>query len=635
MTGFNDNAPSSATFVTADDEHSEGSSSSPSSPLSDNLTRRLDTATTTTMTDSSTDLPATSGIGKKRKMLHQPINLLQFVEMIWRAFESTIMETNDETNSKRLIVPNRILKYLNNAMVETSNNESSSVAPELKNKNKPGVLLRLVLQAFREIEATGMTVQFSRETLKCFLATYSSFVTPSDFAHTNVLVKNEKRNKNSSPLPPGGILLEYVKGLEMFASNMSRADKNDVKALRMIMERDIRLPYNIYYDVRNVRFVDTVYETEKQQQQQQQRSSVEYVKIQASNFKRAVVLLTNSVILVWDGHQFVVPSVSIEKDIPTSALLKNRDEYALFDVMISTKNKVLDLMETNVSDLVIPDNYSKRLKLIGERFPDLKCVTLNNAREHVDSSYVRKPLTGDRLSAPSYVYTKPNLTGAIVGSMDKHVLVAFREDNERTTEYYANDRDFNNNDVDNDEETFDGKLIVKTKCNIAGPTMYMITSAAQQAKTATSIVNNVIKLGNKRYRVSLPGEETSVLGTPVNASTTTMTTTATTTTTTMSSTTSANYHHRLFNEAIPIEIKDGNKLGNFSSYDVSHVREYKPPALPKDAAIFDSFNHILNNPDNFVRLLSQSPSFGKIVAMLRKTDRHQEVGNIDFGNYDV
>lgn len=600
MAGSNDDP---ATPIIADDENS--AESSPPSPSSDNA-----------LSLKKLDLPVTSsgaGGGKKRKIQYQPINLLQFVEMIWHAFESTVMETNDETNSKRLIVPNRILKYLN---ATDSTTEESTM--ELKSKNKSGVLLRLVLQAFREIEAAGMTVQFSRETLKCFLATYSSFVTPSDFVHTNVLVKNEKRNKNSSPLPPGGILLEYVKGLEMFASNMSRADKNDVKALRLIMERDIRLPYNIYYDVRNVKFVDTVYETEKSQQQHQQQQR-EYVKIQASNFKRAVVLLTNSVILVWDGHQFVVPSVSIEKDIPTSALLKNRDEYALFDMMISTKNKVLDLMETNVSDLVIPDNYAKRLKLIGERFPDLKCVTLNT-REHVDSSYVRKPLTGDRLSAPSYVYTKPNLTGAIVGSMDKHVLVAFRDDTDNTVEYY--DDDDNNNSTEDDNcinDALDGSLIVKTKCNIAGPTMYMITSAAQQAKLSTTSNNNVVRLGNKRYRVSLPSDDS---------------TTATTTATTTPPPTS-NYHHRLFSEAIPVEIKDGNKLGNLSSYDVSHVREYKPPALPKDAAIFDSFNHILNNPDNFVRLLSQSPSFGKIVAMLRKTDQHQEVGNIDFGNYNV
>lgn len=600
MAGSNDDP---ATPIIADDENS--AESSPPSPSSDNA-----------LSLKKLDLPVTSsgaGGGKKRKIQYQPINLLQFVEMIWHAFESTVMETNDETNSKRLIVPNRILKYLN---ATDSTTEESTM--ELKSKNKSGVLLRLVLQAFREIEAAGMTVQFSRETLKCFLATYSSFVTPSDFVHTNVLVKNEKRNKNSSPLPPGGILLEYVKGLEMFASNMSRADKNDVKALRLIMERDIRLPYNIYYDVRNVKFVDTVYETEKSQQQHQQQQR-EYVKIQASNFKRAVVLLTNSVILVWDGHQFVVPSVSIEKDIPTSALLKNRDEYALFDMMISTKNKVLDLMETNVSDLVIPDNYAKRLKLIGERFPDLKCVTLNT-REHVDSSYVRKPLTGDRLSAPSYVYTKPNLTGAIVGSMDKHVLVAFRDDTDNTVEYY--DDDDNNNSTEDDNcinDALDGSLIVKTKCNIAGPTMYMITSAAQQAKLSTTSNNNVVRLGNKRYRVSLPSDDS---------------TTATTTAATTPPPTS-NYHHRLFSEAIPVEIKDGNKLGNLSSYDVSHVREYKPPALPKDAAIFDSFNHILNNPDNFVRLLSQSPSFGKIVAMLRKTDQHQEVGNIDFGNYNV
>lgn len=149
--------------------------------------------------------------------------------------------------------------------------------------------------------------------------------------------------------------------------------------------------------------------------------------------------------------------------------------------------------------------------------------------------------------------------------------------------------------------------------------MYMITSAAQQAKLSTTSNNNVVRLGNKRYRVSLPSDDS---------------TTATTTAATTPPPTS-NYHHRLFSEAIPVEIKDGNKLGNLSSYDVSHVREYKPPALPKDAAIFDSFNHILNNPDNFVRLLSQSPSFGKIVAMLRKTDQHQEVGNIDFGNYNV
>lgn len=489
---------------------------------------------------------------KKRKTQNLTVNLYQFVNTIWSVFKDTEI---DNINNK-YIVPNNLIKYLNTDNVSNAKKQKLTLiindeSKKIDVKNYHSLMLIVVLQVMSALEKAGAIFQFSKEALKYFLSTYYRFIVPLDFMETNKIVGNEKKNKNLSPLALGGLLLEYTKGFDSFISNISRGDKTDILAFKLIMENKIELSPNIYHLCNNVTFIDVKYEVNDDETNREG-----YVKIPSSNFKRATVLITHCIVMVYDGNQFVIPPISLEKDIQMNMIIKSsltKDEYILLDILLGTKNKVLDIIDANIKDFVLSENYQDRLEFLIKKFPDLKIITIKN--EHVDTNYVEKKLIGrDNVS---YIYYKPSFTAAVIGTFEKHAYIAFKQD------------------IDT--------LVVHGKYNISGPMMFNIATASYQKITKKI---PVIMFNDKQYKID--GDLSNI---------------------------------NLLKTAIPVEIKDSNKLGDRSNNDISNVNDYKPTVTSKDTTVMDNLKNALVNPDNankFIEIIQKSSQYDAIIQGLLK-----------------
>lgn len=498
---------------------------------------------------------------KNRKGENLTVNLYQFVNTICLVLNDTKI---DNINDK-FIIPNNLLKYFNNNHDQKNQKLSSTInndeKMELKNKHK--LMLILVIQLMSVLEKAGAIFQFSKEALKFYLATYSRFIVSLDFFDTNKIVyNNKKKDKNSLLLPLGGLLLEYIKGLDSFISNISRGDKTDVLAFKLIINKKIELSINIY-DMCNIKFNDVKYEINIDDTNRDG-----YVKISTSNLKRVTVLITNSIIMMYDGHQFVLPPISMEKYIQMNMIIKSlltKDEYILLDILLSAKMKVLDIIDADIKNVVISENYQDRLKFLINIFPDLKIISITS--ERVNTSYIQKKLKGHDVS---YIYHKPNCTGAIIGTYQKNAYVAFKEN--------------------------DDTLIVKAICNISGPIIFNLTTALYQ-KINTNFP--VIMFNDKYYKI---------VGVLNNVD--------------------------LLKIAIPVVIKDFNKLGNKSKNDISNVGDYKSPGILKDTTVMENLKQALVNPDNTNKLIDIIKKSSYYDAIIQGLINNKSASiEVDFGDY--
>ncbi|KAG8362522.1 GbNV_gp37-like [Fopius arisanus] len=503
---------------------------------------------------------------KKRKSAPFTVNLLQYVNFIHIAYKNSIVDVTQ--NPPLIAIPKRIITSIEDpAKRVKSSDEKTATALDEKIRfiHRHSVYKKLVVRSIVELEEANATFQFSKETLKYFLATHAKFLWPTDFSDTN-FISNERRTKNNAPLPPGGSLQEYCKGLDAFTSSINRADKDDIQALRFILENKIELSPEIYSS-QTITFADPKYETDSVYTPRDG-----YSLIANSSLKRAVVLVTNTIIMIYDGHQFVVPPISLERDITTKSLQEanlGNDEYVLFDMLLMTRNKVLDVIDANIGEPLSP-NYDERMEYIRNRFPDLKQVAVMGAvHKQNDTSYIQKPMRGRGIS---YVYTKPNPTGAVIGTFEKHACIAFKLNPKI--------------------------LIVKTKCSISGPTLFSIMASSYQ----TLPDNFDLSRAAIRYK----GQVFALTG-------------------------DLNEVH-LLQEAIPVELRDGNKLGNISTHEISGIHDYKPTTSIKDSSIDNTVNLVLSNPTKYCARFFRHPDFERL-RQLFLTAPESSI-NVDFGSYN-
>lgn len=599
---------------------------------------------------------------------------------------------------------------------------------ETKDTGKQSIMLQLTMRLMADIESAGIGYQFSREALKCFLATYSQILTPDDFGNARIAEAvmrgsggavswqetsgtarrcggdssassssssgrktssngsrkpspnsdpskakngkrssatttaatagaaaarrnngrdsgskppsssrsgrsgvggassspakatatavavatttsstgggNERHNKSNAPLPPGGILLEYVKGISSFLANVNRSDPNDLDALCFILRHRITLNSGIYSSLFRMRVQDLTYDVDRQNRGHE----AGYVRVPAVNFKRAVLLLGHSVVMQLEGHHFVVASGTVEKDVPSSEIPRARGDYVVFDVMLGTRNKILDVLECRLKgcddNSKLPDNYLDRLRWIATRFPGLKCVTVAGAvggssstpvvpttQLDVDAGYVRKSIDDPRGTV--FVYTKPPMTAACVGFSNKHVHLAFREQAQQPS---TSPSPLGSTTIDTEPP----RLVVKTKCAINGPATFAIGIASQQKRVRPD--------SQGRLFVSCNGTRYELLG----ADTETV---------------------RVFDEAIPVEFKDGSKLGGLSDYEISSVNEFKPPSALKDSAIAEAASVAQHDLKRFFAVYTQKYGCREFLAQIQEWNRNM-VQPLDFSDYD-
>jgi hypothetical protein len=519
---------------------------------------------------------------KKRKAPAVTVNLLKIVNLMSAIYAD--VEFNEDS---KFVIP-KIMNYVNNEEIlnkrfkcdeEEKKSKDKLSTSELNKRNRSETLYRnILILLLMNFEEAGATFQFSKEALKYFLATHSRFLSHKDFINNNSL--NEKR-KNMQQLSPGGILTEYTKGLDAFKNNIVKSDKDDIVAIKTIIENKIVISPKIYDIMRNAnKHIENKYELFSNTNNNNHNWN-EYARINIGNFKRTQLLISRSLVLVKDEsqNQYMLPTMNMEKDITSTVITECKfesKEYAIFDVLVGSKNKIIDILYTNISNTELSESYKERLEFITNRFPKLKCVQYENTANTLNSNCIMKPLYGRQ--KVSYVYLKPSLTAAVIGTSDNYACLAF---------------------MINENE-----LGIRAKYNISGPAAYLITTAEYQQQNNSSSSSPTISYNEKQFNLSGDFDTDGNL--------------------------------KLFKEAIPVEIKDGHKLGNFSERSISLEDEYKQTIhSTKDTIINETLSEILNDPrktEEFIILLKKSSDFDRFRDAFNKTSKSSDL-KLNFGKY--
>lgn len=367
---------------------------------------------------------------------------------------------------------------------------------------------KIIMLLFFVMETNNVSFLFSKEHLKFFLATRSEFINIMDFEksnkihQTNNLKDTQKKSRSSKTathassstiLPPGGILIEYNKSCEVFVASLVRCDPEDLKALKLIITHDIQLDANIYHYAftKTQNFKDVEYLTDTSAEL---RPNYRCIQMPSSNIKRSAVLITKSVILCYDGaNQFILPNTNIERDFSTKTLsLLGPKDFVIFDVLMGSKKNIIDIIDAELYDnngelIPLSPNYPDRIESIINKFPDLKPIDI----KYTSGNCIKKPDIGFDL--PSYIYIKPPLTTAIVGTWNKNAYIAF---------------------ISKDEK----QMIVKGKCTISGSIGNIIMSNTYQTldylKSIDESIKHLqqpcIKYNDKFYELILDTENDSL-----------------------------------------------------------------------------------------------------------------------------
>lgn len=464
---------------------------------------------------------------------------------------------------------------------------ANRVFAELDPKVKRVIYLRMMLLLFVALERINASLHFGRESLKYFLATHQQYVSVNDFVDTNRLKTTCAKLKTTSRLSNGAILAEYSKSKSMFASNLSRCDSADVDAIRYIVETGMSVSQSIYRYLLSD-FSDVPYVVEKSESLRP-----DHVRIPIMNVKRTAMMITDSVVLMFDGKQFTLPSPAVERDITATIFDASRlssKEYVVFDVLLTSKLRLIDIISTNVKRLNEPLDYAERLKLLSETFPDIKTVSLNDSK--LDGSYIQKSVYA--FTEPVYYYQKPNHTLAAVGLQNNTVLLAYEDD--------LGDLVFKLSTVNSGQVS-----LALGAVKLQQPA---VDATASYAPISDGVADRptILKIGEDGTwrKVNIVG---LAHGTDL----------------------------RLFTKAVRVEWKDGNKLGSLSRNPVTNVSEYKPLTSQKESGnsatlsvnSLTTFMNDPNNLDSLIKAINKSTQFDAIVKNLQNDTANMLA--VDFG----
>lgn len=394
---------------------------------------------------------------QKRRRTTQSVTFVWFINNFLRLL---IEAVNSGINSK-IEIPSFVecVKYINAKCEDLTELVSEAELAQFKDyinrrdqypalNRLTNFNLQLVMVLACSVDNAGYQRQFPFEAFKFFLATQASTVSVEDFSNTNKLntKKGQKAKCNSNVT--GTYLLEYSKAPNELAAFLASAPHKEQKAIQALLEHQISIRPSIYKHLALNDFVqkcvyikDTVYVD---------RSDT-HVKLAVGTAKHGFILITSSIVALYDGFQFVIPTPNIEREFgPTTinGFKLKKGEYVILDVLISSKCRIIDIVDTNC-ERYREECYDDRRNILLNIFDNNNLVSGNGVSRVVDiventnaESYIQKPKAGYAL--PSYEYQKPIIVGVIgKTSNNKQALIAYIQD--------------------------DGSLVYKAKIDISGP----------------------------------------------------------------------------------------------------------------------------------------------------------------------
>lgn len=523
-----------------------------------------------------------------------------------------------------------------------------------------------------ELETKTIVFLFPKEMLKYFMATAHRFIKPVDFSETGQIAKGHGSNgssnnnnnnnntntnastsrkslaanhannnnnsngasgggKHSSNLTNGTILNEYGKGLDVFIAAMSRSDNTDISALKQVIKRPFCINPKLYAPI-----VDAEFRRPQLLVDTKSIARPNYAQIPFTNHKQMFVLVNANIVMVYDNQQFVVPSSIVEREftwtVKQSSRLSNPDDFLILDVLIASKAKVIDVLAYKYNgETTLPQAYDERLNLAKSMLPNIQVATYtsnpwlgkqtdeavtptglmpeasvafaalntigsgassgssssSSGSQATETSYISKPLVG---FGPTYIYNKYNLTAAAVGISGKAVVLAFFEN---------------------------GELAIKSKTSIVGPLSILLTvKEMQNIPPAPTPPTDQIEDSDKQNSATQQQQQHQL--------------------------TNVTIKHRgsvypirgdvrdvqFFKSVLPVELRDGNRLGCISDRDVSSVTDFKPVVVKRDTVMYDDIKHsILQNMSVIYRIFNDddiacainSEKIAQIRAILQPT----------------
>lgn len=265
-----------------------------------------------------------------------------------------------------------------------------------------------------------------------------------------------------------------------------------------------------------------------------------YSQIAITNNKQMFVLVTKDLIFIYDGSQFTTPSANTERE---------------FTMTLRQNSKLQD------NDYILLDiMFAIKVKVIDVlRYRIGKNTELPNAYT-------------DRLKLIESVL--PNIRLATISSQNPNNDCSYiQKPNEGFGQSYIYHKSnltaaaigtIDKNVVLAFYDRNEDVLSVKSKVSISGPVSCMLAVMPTKITNPPTIINDGIAM-------NISGDLKDV---------------------------------NVFERVIPVELKDGNRLGSLSSRSISDVNEYRPNTLRKESAVIDDITKQINsNPDLFGQIL--------------------------------
>lgn len=285
-----------------------------------------------------------------------------------------------------------------------------------------------------------VTLCFSLEPLKYFLATYDQCITPADLSDdmrkpaTTVAAK--KRDVSYS------IFNEYAKSPENFVNALAQATPTEKCCLQELFRRSLKLPRHIYRTATSFDLKALAHDKVRAMAYEDASNDLSLVKLRiGDNFKNQYIIITRDCTMISDSnYQFTIPTaMNILRDYNHSHFADHFvdvDDYMILDILCNTKiPKIIDIAAAkgqSFENICMNEDYVGRIEALRQLLSLDHLRWVYNADEEADDvpfeAHLYKPCSAS-IGTPYGASPRKRLCCAIVGRSERLYAIAVRPAN--------------------------------------------------------------------------------------------------------------------------------------------------------------------------------------------------------------